>query len=158
MIANHGRIDKYNHVFEGRNSRLDGIQAAILNVKLKHLAKWNEGRRRVAELYKKGLSKIKEITLPKQIQDTISVFHLFVLQVNDREKLALFLKENGISTGIHYPIGLPFLEAYKYLNHSKDDFPITYKNQNRIMSLPIFPEMTEEMVNFVVDKIKEFYK
>ncbi len=158
MIANHGRIDKYNHVFEGRNSRLDGIQAAILNVKLKHLTKWNEGRRRVAELYKKGLSKIKEITLPKQIQDTISVFHLFVLQVNDREKLALFLKENGISTGIHYPIGLPFLEAYKYLNHSKDDFPITYKNQNRIMSLPIFPEMTEEMVNFVVDKIKEFYK
>ena len=158
MIANHGRIDKYNHEFEGRNSRLDGLQAAILNVKLKHLKKWNEGRRRVANLYQKGLSKINEITLPKQIDDSIGVYHLFVIQVDDREKLSKFLKENGISTGIHYPIGLPFLEAYKYMNHSKDDFPITYKNQTRILSLPIYDEMTDNMVEYVIKKIVEFYQ
>jgi dTDP-4-amino-4,6-dideoxygalactose transaminase/predicted nucleic-acid-binding protein len=158
MIANHGRIDKYNHEFEGRNSRLDGIQAAVLNVKLKYLTKWNEGRRRVVKLYKKGLSAINEIVLPRQFDDSVGVYHLFVIQTDEREKLSSYLKERGISTGVHYPIGLPYLEAYKYLNHTKEDFPITYKNQNKIMSLPIYDEMTDEMVKYVIDKIKEFYK
>ncbi|MCD4818175.1 MAG: DegT/DnrJ/EryC1/StrS family aminotransferase [Candidatus Cloacimonetes bacterium] len=157
MLAKHGGINKYNHKFEGRNSRLDGIQAAILNAKLIHLPKWNEARRRIAELYEKGLSQLNEIVLPKQIDETISVFHLFVIQIYERNQLATYLKENGISTGIHYPIGLPYQEAYKYLNHTKEDFPITYKNQDKILSLPIYPEMTDEMVCYVVEKIKEFY-
>jgi dTDP-4-amino-4,6-dideoxygalactose transaminase len=158
MLANHGRIDKYNHEFEGRNSRLDGLQAAVLSVKLKHLDKWNKGRRRVAELYTAGLSGVKDIKLPKQFDDSVSVFHLFVIQTDLRDELSAYLKEKGISSGIHYPIGLPYLAAYKYLEHTKEDFPITYKNQNRIISLPIYPEMTEEEIFYVIDSIKEFHK
>ena len=158
MLANHGRIDKYNHEFEGRNSRLDGLQAAVLNVKLGYLDSWNEGRRRVAELYKKGLSDISELVLPKQFKNSVSVFHLFVIQTDERDNLSAYLKDKGISTGIHYPIGLPYLAAYKYLEHSKDDFPITYKNQNKILSLPIYAEMTDEMVQYVIDAIKSFFQ
>ena len=158
MIANHGRIEKYNHEFEGRNSRLDGLQAAVLSVKLNHISKWNQDRRRVAELYRNGLSGIKEVILPKQFNETESVYHLFVIQVENREKLVPYLKEKGISTGIHYPIGLPFLKAYAYMNHTKEDFPITFKNQSRLLSLPIYPEMTEEMIYYVINSIKGFYK
>jgi len=157
MWANHGRIDKYNHEFEGVNSRLDGLQAAILNVKLKYLEKWSKERRRVAASYNEKLKDVKNIITPKELDGTVPVYHLFVIRAEKRDELQEFLKAKGISTGIHYPIALPALKAYAYLNHNEKDFPYSYQYQEEILSLPIFPELTEEKIDYVCDTIKEFY-
>ena len=157
MLANHGRTDKYNHKFEGRNSRLDNLQAAILNVKLAHLSDWNNQRIRCANHYKALLKDTPQVRLPEIIENITHVYHLFVIRVDNRDKLITFLKENGIATGIHYPIGLPFLEAYSYLNHTKEDFPVTYKYQSEILSLPIYPELSSQQIEYIAQKIKEFY-
>lgn len=158
MIANHGRTDKYNHQFEGKNSRLDNLQAAILNTKLKHLNEWNYKRQTCANHYKTLLKDIPQIKLPGLIDNISHVYHLFVIRAVNRDNLIKFLKDNGISTGIHYPIGLPFLEAYSYLNHKNKDFPITYQYQTEILSLPIYPELEKHKIQYIVDNIKEFYK
>lgn len=156
-LANHGRIDKYDHEIEGYNSRMDGIQAAVLNVKLKHIEKWNRRRRQAAQIYDNLLENVDEVITPKICDKTLPVYHLYVIRAKNRDDLQKFLKEQGISTGVHYPIGLPFLKAYEYLGHRPEDFPVTYKYQSDILSLPIYPEITEEMITYVVDKIKYFY-
>ena len=158
MYANHGRIEKYNHEFEGINSRLDALQAAILNVKIQYLESWNKKRNRVADKYNELLINCSEIGLPSIQKDNYSVYHLFVVRAKNRDNLISYLKSKEIATGIHYPIGLPFLNAYKYLNHQGSDFPVTYDYQNQILSLPIFPEMTDEQIEYVCNSIKEFYK
>ena len=157
MWANHGRVEKYNHEFEGYNSRLDGLQAAILSAKLPYLNKWVESRREVASWYSKQLAHIKELQLPDDDPDYYSVYHLYVIKTKNRDELQQYLKENGISTGIHYPIGLPFLKAYSYLNHKENDFPVTAKNQDLLLSLPIYPELTTEQIKQVVEVIKEYF-
>ncbi len=157
MWANHGRVEKYNHEFEGYNSRLDGLQAAILSAKLPFLNKWIEKRRAVADQYTHALQELTDLVLPKEFEDYYSVYHLYVIKTKYRDKLQAFLKEKGISTGVHYPIGLPFLKAYVYLNHSIDDFPVTAKNQKLLLSLPIFPEITEEQILYVTENIKLFF-
>ncbi|PID26604.1 MAG: erythromycin biosynthesis sensory transduction protein eryC1 [Candidatus Cloacimonadota bacterium] len=158
MYANHGRIDKYNHEFEGINSRLDGIQAAILRVKLKELDRWDKARNRAAQYYIKKLKEIDGISIPIELDGTFPVYHLFVIRTDRREELQDFLKKNGVSTGVHYPIGLPYLKAYEYMGHKKDDFPVTYRYQDKLLSLPIFPEISDEMIDYICDKIKEFYR
>lgn len=158
MFANHGRISKYDHEFEGYNSRLDGIQGAILNVKLNYLAKWTSARRNAAHTYNKLLGDIEEIIIPYEASHVKSVFHLYVIRTKKRTELLTFLKRNGISAGIHYPIALPNLTAYKYLGYNKQDFPIASCYQDQILSLPLFPEITDEQIKYVVDKIKEFFQ
>jgi dTDP-4-amino-4,6-dideoxygalactose transaminase len=153
MIANHGRIDKYNHRFEGRNSRLDNLQAGILNVKLKYLKEWNEKRVANANIYNELLSINRSIKVPISDPHGSPVYHLYVIRVKEREALIKHLKKKGIGTGIHYPIGLPFLEAYKYLGHSKEDFPVTHEYQSQILSLPMFPELTREQIEYVVSHL-----
>ena len=157
MIANHGRTEKYNHEVEGYNSRLDGLQAAILEVKLRHLPEWTENRRKNAYLYNKYLKDTDFIT-PKEIHDVRAVYHLYVVRVKDerREALQEHLKSNGISSGIHYPIALPNLQAYGYLNHTENDFPEATKASKEILSLPIYPELTESQMEYIVMKMKEF--
>lgn len=157
MYANHGRIEKYNHEFEGINSRLDAIQAAILNVKIKYLEKWNKSRNRVAEKYNELLNNCSKIELPLIKDGNYSVYHLFVVRAQNRENLITYLNNNGIATGIHYPIGLPFLNAYKYKNHKSSDFPVTYNYQDKLLSLPIFPEMTDVQIEYVCKSIRDFY-
>jgi len=157
MLANHGRIEKYNHEFEGYNSHLDGLQAAILSVKLKYIDKWNEKRREIAYNYNKLLENINVVT-PKELSQTECVYHLYVIRTKQRNKLQNYLKDKGISTGVHYPIGLPFLQAYSYLNHKPEDFPITYQYQNEILSLPIYPELTNEQQIYICNNIKEFFE
>jgi len=152
MLSNHGRIEKYNHEFEGYNSRLDGLQAAILSVKLKYLDGWIERRRQIAYLYNRLLQNTNIIT-PKELPETRCVYHLYVVRTKKRTELQKFLKEKGIFTGIHYPIGLPFLKAYSYLNHKPEDFPIIYKYQNEFLSLPIYPELTISQQKFIIEKI-----
>jgi dTDP-4-amino-4,6-dideoxygalactose transaminase len=157
MLANHGRIEKYDHEIEGVNSRLDGLQAAILQVKLRHLPQWNESRRRNASLYKKHLKDV-DLVLPKEIGDVKEVYHLYVVRVRgeSRQELQDHLKSRGISTGIHYPIALPNLKAYAYLNHRANDFPEATKASHEILSLPMFPELQESQIEYVADAIKEF--
>jgi len=153
MIANHGRIEKYNHEFEGVNSRMDGIQAAILSVKLKYLNKWNKHRSSMAKLYDKELEGV--IPTPKILPNVHHVYHLYVVRVPDRERIREELSLHGIETGIHYPTPLPFLKAYKYLGHKPDDFPVAWSQKDEILSLPIHSEITEEEVLYVTQILKE---
>ncbi len=157
MFANHGRIDKYDHEMEGVNSRLDGLQAAILEVKLKHLTEWTKARRKNAYLYNKYLADTGLIT-PVELEDVTAVYHLYIVRVKKelREKLQFHLKENGIATGIHYPIALPNLKAYAYLGHTEKDFPEATKASHEILSLPMFPELTEAQIDYMAEKIKPF--
>ncbi|MDR3554366.1 MAG: DegT/DnrJ/EryC1/StrS family aminotransferase [Syntrophobacteraceae bacterium] len=154
MFANHGRIGKYDHEQEGINSRLDGLQAAILNVKLKHLPAWTESRRENAALYNKYLQNTSLI-LPYETDGLKPVYHLYVVRVphETREKLQADLKSKGIATGIHYPIALPNLKAYAYLNHKPSDFPQATKASSEILSLPMYPELSEEQVKFIARSV-----
>lgn len=154
MYANHGRISKYDHEFEGVNSRMDGLQGAILSVKLPYLNKWTSQRRSIAQQYDYLLSGIDGITSPSAAAETLHVYHLYVVRCSARDVLKTFLSENGISTGIHYPIALPNLQAYRYLGHSASDFPVSSRLQQEILSLPIYPEMESDMVEYVVDCIR----
>ncbi len=153
MVANHGRIEKYNHEFEGVNSRLDGLQAAILNVKLKHIEKWTEKRRTIAELYDQGLK--DTVAIPSRSADNRHVYHLYIVRIKNRTKVVDFLKGQGIATGIHYPIPLPFLSAYRYLNHEPKDFPVAFQYKDEILSLPIHGDMRDEEVFYVIEQLKK---
>jgi dTDP-4-amino-4,6-dideoxygalactose transaminase len=157
MLANHGRSDKYNHAFEGVNSRLDGLQGAILNVKLRHLDAWTEGRRENARRYNLALAGSGVVT-PQEADHVRAVYHLYVVRVPSTRRKAFqaFLKEAGIETGIHYPIALPHLNAYRHLGHSEEDFPEALKASQEIVSLPMFSELTSEQVAYVGGKIREF--
>lgn len=157
MFANHGSLKKHAHQIEGINSRLDGIQAAVLKIKLKYIREWTENRIANAKLYTEGLAGIDEVVVPEVRPNTKHSFHLYVIRTKDRDGLADHLKANGISTGIHYPRILPLLPAYSYLNHSAEDFPVAYKAQNEILSLPMFPELSAEQINHVVASIRSYY-
>ena len=157
MFANHGGLKKHFHEIEGINSRLDGLQAAILSVKLNYIYEWTELRIQHAVKYRELLSRVANIVTPITHDDVKHVFHLYVIRTPKRDELRKYLHENGISTGIHYPTALPFLKAYNYLKYEPKDFPVAYKYQSQILSLPMFPEMTEEQIGYVVEKIKEFF-
>jgi len=156
MFANHGSLRKHQHDIEGINSRLDGIQAAILSVKLKYIDKWNLARNKNALVYNRLLSGIDQIRTPKIRENSFHIFHLYVIRSEKRDQLADFLTSKGIGTGIHYPTALPFMRAYGHLNHKPSDFPIAYKIQDEILSLPMFPELNDEQINHVVSSIKDF--
>jgi dTDP-4-amino-4,6-dideoxygalactose transaminase len=157
-FADHGRTSKYNHEFEGTNSRLDGIQGAILDVKLKYLDSWTEKRRALARTYDSLLKDVPDVITPPAVAGHGHVYHLYVVRVGERDALRKHLKEHGISTGVHYPVALPNLEAYAYLGHRKEDFAIASKYQDEILSLPLYPELTLEMVEYVVEKVRQFYR
>ncbi len=158
MLANHGRISKYDHEFEGYNSRLDGIQAAILNVKLKYINEWSQKRRKIAKIYSEKLNNIGDIKTPFVPDYAKPVWHLYVVRTKYREELKKFLAEKGIATGIHYPIALPNLKAYSYLGYKKDDFPVSSRYQDEILSLPMFPELEEDEQHRIIEMILNFYK
>jgi dTDP-4-amino-4,6-dideoxygalactose transaminase len=154
MLANHGRIDKYNHEIEGVNSRLDGIQAAILSVKLKHLPTWTKLRRQNAHRYNELLAGSGAVT-PVELPGATAVYHLYVIRVDAevREDLRTYLQQQGVNTGIHYPIALPNLLAYRHLNHTPQDFPEATRASAEILSLPMFAELTEEQLQCVSQKV-----
>jgi dTDP-4-amino-4,6-dideoxygalactose transaminase len=157
MFANHGRIDKYDHQVEGVNSRLDGLQAAVLGVKLRHLPEWTEKRRKNAYLYNRYLKDTDLIT-PTEMDGVKAVYHLYVVRAGKelRSKIQEYLGSKGISTGIHYPIALPNLKAYAYLNFNRNDFPEATRASQEILSLPMFPELTETQIGYIVEKVREF--
>lgn len=157
MIANHGRIDKYNHLFEGRNSRLDGLQAAILNVKLKHLDGWIEKRNSIARLYIDGFSGLCDVVPPVVRSDVRHAFHLFVIRSVHRQALADFLAASGIQTGIHYPIALPKLSAYRYLGQSEEPMNAN-RMDDQVLSLPMGEHLTDRDATMVVETTRKFFK
>jgi dTDP-4-amino-4,6-dideoxygalactose transaminase len=157
MYSHHGALKKHQHQMEGINSRLDGMQAAILSAKLPHLAKWTEQRIQAAANYNKRLAGIPEITLPKQRPGTKHTWHLYVIRTSRRRELAEYLTARGIETSVHYPTALPNLPAYRYLGYQPSDYPVSTRLQDEILSLPIFPELTEEMIAFVADSIRGFF-
>ena len=155
-FCNHGRSQKYFHEFAGVNSRMDTLQAAVLNVKLKHLDEWVEARNRVAKSYIEQLSDVSEIVLPEIHPETIDAWHLFVIKTEKRDKLQEYLKNSGIETGIHYPLSLPEQPVFAdHLNYCSDYRAV--KESKTLLSLPIGEHLSVEEVAFVAGKIKEFF-
>ncbi|CAA7618766.1 dTDP-3-amino-3, 6-dideoxy-alpha-D-galactopyranose transaminase [Magnetospirillum sp. LM-5] len=152
MTANHGRMSKYDHEFEGVNSRLDGLQAAILTVKLRHLESWTEARRRVAARYTANLAG-SGLPLPSDPAGGRHVYHLFVIRLQERDRVQAALTEAGIATGIHYPIALPNLTAYARLGHQAQDFPVASAYQDQVLSLPMYPELADDQIDYVCDRL-----
>jgi len=155
LFARHG--GKGDHKIEGINSRMDGLQAAILNLKLSHIDNWNQKRRNAAIKYDKLLEKIEQVVTPLVKETNEHVFHLYVIKCKFRDELRKYLKEHGITTSLNYSKALPFYEAYNYLGHIPEDFPCAYNNQSKILSLPIFPEIQDAQINYVAETIASFY-
>ena len=145
---------KYEHRFPGHNFRMEGLQGALLAVKLLHLDQWNEQRRNVAKHYDLSLSGSELIT-PTELAYANHVYHLYVIQADDREVLRKQLAGQGIETGLHYPIPLHLQEAYRSLGYRPGDFPVCERLAQRILSLPMYPELTEEAVEHVASAVLE---
>jgi len=152
-LRNYGQSKKYFHDEIGVNTRLDEIQAAILRIKLKYLDEWNEKRNQLAQKYCKGLNNVKK---QKIINSSTSNYHIFTIQTKKRDKLAKYLKENGINTLIHYPIPIHQQKCYKYLGFKLGDFPITESLSSEIISLPIYPELRTDEIKDIIDKVNNF--
>ncbi len=156
-FANHGALLKDDHTIEGINSRLDELQAAILSVKLKYLTGWTQDRVGHANQYFEKLKNQENIVLPKIQDNTAHSFHLFVIQSKEREALKLFLEKCGILTAIHYPKALHNLIAYHHLIHPSEEFPASNTLENTVLSLPIYPGLSSQQIEFVCEKIQTFY-
>lgn len=156
MFARHGGLTKGDHQIEGINSRLDGMQAAILSVKLGRLAEWTARRQQISAEYQRLLAGIDDLVLPPVAEGREHVYHLYVVQHPKRGLLASHLAALNVETAIHYPIALPFLPAYSRFGHGPSEFPVAYAHQSRILSLPMFPEMTSEQIGAVARAVAEF--
>jgi dTDP-4-amino-4,6-dideoxygalactose transaminase len=164
MIRDHGAEHKYDHEIFGHNYRMEGIQGAVLGVKMKYLNQWTEQRRRVAAKYGEFLADFDWIKLPQEKNYAKHVYHLFVIQVDKakskestRDDLMKYLNENNISTGLHYPIPLHLQKCFKDYGYKKGDFPATEKLAENGLSLPMYPELTDDQIQYVSDKIKKFF-
>lgn len=156
MIANHGRIAKYDHQFEGRNSRLDGLQAAILSVKLQHLSDWTAQRIAIADFYLQNLPRVADLILPERKEWARQVYHLFVVRTSRRDQLKAFLAERRIETGVHYPIALAKLNAYSYLGEP-DQTAFYNQSDSTLLSLPIGEHLSLDDAALVTRTVKEFF-
>ena len=156
MIRDHGQSKKYHHAMIGWNGRMDGIQGAILSVKLKYLAGWNDARRKNAQFYTSLLSTIDGVTPPREMDYARHIYHVYAVKARNRDPLMAALAEQGISCGIHYPVPIHLQNAYKYMGAGKGSFPVAEKCAEEIVSLPMFPELTDEQMNFVAGEIRRF--
>lgn len=156
MIARHGGLTKGDHQIEGVNSRLDGLQASILSVKLPHLAQWTRRRQEIARTYDRLLGGVVGLQTPRVAEGREHVFHLYVVEHQARDQLAQHLATRDVQTVVNYPVALPFLPAYSRLGHQPGDFPNAHRQQSRILSLPIFPEMTTEQIEHVARSVVDF--
>ncbi len=157
MYRNYGQSKKYYHDVAGWNSRLDTVQAAVLGVKLKHLAKWNAARRANAESYTEGL-KDTPLGLPVTVEGNEHIFHLYVVRSDKRDDLSDYLKQKEVYCGIHYPVPIHLQKAYADLGYAQGDFPVTEKVADEILSLPMHPNLSAEQVEFVCEGVREFYR
>ncbi len=159
LLREYGQSKKYFHDVIGINSRMDTIQAAVLRVKLSHLDNWNTKRRGIASQYDKFFEKhLAFIKIPKHFKDRESIYHLYVIRVKERNKLLEHLTKNNIQALIHYPVPLHLQKAYGYLGYVKGNLPIVEKVSSEILSLPMYPQLTKEKQNYILEKIVEFYR
>lgn len=154
LYARHG--GKGNHLIEGINSRMDGIQAAVINVKMKRIEEWTSARRAAADRYDAMFAGVAGIVTPPRRPDSEHVFHLYVIRINDRDGLQAHLNAAGVGSVINYPRALPYYEAYNYLGASDEDFPVARKHSETILSIPLFPEITEQQQRYVVEKVTDY--
>jgi dTDP-4-amino-4,6-dideoxygalactose transaminase len=157
MLRQHGEQKRYQHQIIGHNYRMSAIQGAVLGVKSKYLSEWTFKRQTIAHRYNELLADIEEIDLPQERAGTKCVYHLYVIQSDRRDELRRFLQENGIETGIHYRRTLHQQAAYSHLGYRSGDFPVAERVAQRILSLPMFPELSERQMKYVRDKIKTFH-
>lgn len=157
LLREYGQVKKYYHEILGVNSRLDSMQAAFLLIKLQHLSYWNKKRQSLARLYTQQLSNIPGVITPQSSDERKSVYHLYVIKAKNRNKLMVFLADNGITTLIHYPIPLHLQRAFKHLRYKKGDFPHAEYNADTILSLPMYPSLDEKKIQYVCSKISSFY-
>ena len=150
MLARHGGLLKHQHRIEGINSRLDGLQAAILSAKLPHLPAWTRARQEAAKIYDAGLNQIEDVVVPGVGADRSHVYHLYTIKHMRRDALATHLNAHGVQTAINYPTALPFLEAYNRLKARPEQFPNAHRDQGSILSLPMFAEITREQQHRVI--------
>jgi dTDP-4-amino-4,6-dideoxygalactose transaminase len=157
MLRDHGQAQKYYHDVEGYNGRLDAIQAGILRVKLKHLARWNEQRRKSARCYDELLDPLADkIRRPQEPPYARAVYHLYVIRADNRDQLSRHLAETGIGTGIHYPVPLHLQKAYHGLGHETGDFPISESAAAQILSLPMYPGLRRDQQTQIVRQLEAF--
>ena len=162
MLRNHGCKKKYYHLVHGFNDRLDSLQAAILRVKLRHLDEWIEQRRRKAEFYRQLLSGLEGVAPPFVAPNNNHVFNYYTIKLSgakvNRTKLIEYLGSQGIATAIYYPLSLHLQEVYRSLGYRKGDLPQSEQAQDEVLSLPMYPELTEEQINLIVEAIKNFHR
>jgi len=156
MFRDHGQAQKYQHSMVGWNARMDGLQGAVLSVKLNHLEDWNNARRQNAQLYSELLQRVKSIVLPTEADYARHVYHIYAVRTPKRDSLMACLAEKGISCGIHYPIPVHLQKAYEDLGLGEGSFPVVERCATEFVSLPMFPELTAEQISFVADEIKGF--
>lgn len=154
-LRNYGQSKRYYHDEIGINSRLDEMQAAILSCQLPYLVGWNKRRREIAEMYSKGLSDL--VITPKESPSSSHVYHLYVIQTNDRDGLQKYLAEKGVGTLIHYPVPAHLQKAYSYRGYRQGDLPVTETITKRILSLPMYPELSNDEVNYVIDEVRNYH-
>ena len=160
MFANHGAHPtvKHDHRIEGVNSRLDGIQAAILSAKLPHLEHWTESRRSRAALYDHLLQGVGDVVTPVVRRGNDHVYHLYCIRTESRDELREHLGAHGVQTGIHYPRALPFVSAYERFDARPEDYPVAHSYQSQLLSLPMYAEMSDGAVHRVAEVMSEFFE
>jgi dTDP-4-amino-4,6-dideoxygalactose transaminase len=156
VFREHGQPKKYFHDMIGWNCRMDGLQAAVLSVKLKHLPAWTEARRKHATQYNQLLEGIPGIVLPHEAGYAQHVYHIYAIRTERRDELMTALGDKGIATGIHYPVPLHLTGAYQHLGYTEGSFPVSERIARELVSLPMFPELNQEQIKYVVAGIKEF--
>jgi len=157
ILRDHGQAKKYYHNVIGWNARMDGFQGAVLSIKLKYLEIWNEARRQNAYLYNKLLKNMPGIITPEEAEYARHVYHIYAVRIQNRDDLINTLAKQDIACGIHYPIPLHLQEAYRRLGYKKGDFPIAEKSAAEFVSLPMFPELTKEQIEYIAEEINKFF-
>ncbi len=158
MIRDHGAEKKYYHDVYGHNYRMEGIQGAVLGVKMRYIEQWTEARRRHAARYNELLKGMPGIVTPKEMPGAKHVYHLYVIRTSRRDDLQRHLEAKGIATGLHYPVPLHVQQAFKHLGYKRGDFPVTERIVSEILSLPMYAELTDEQIAYVCENIREFCK
>lgn len=156
LLRNYGQSQKYQHVIMGYNRRLDSLQAAVLRAKLRHLDGWNASRRRAAKFYDEMLKDVDGVRTPYHAEESVHVYHLYVIQHPKRDQLLKYLKEQGVYAGLHYPTPVHLQPCYEHLGTPRGSLPFTEAAASRVISLPMFAEITEEQIEYVCDRIKSF--
>ena len=156
MLRQHGEIERYHHQIVGHNYRMGAIQGAVLSTKLKYIEEWTRKRKENARLYSALLAEIDGIEAPDELEGASCVYHLYVIQVDDRDGLREYLQEHGVASGLHYPVPLHLQEAYKDLGYKRGDFPVAERAAGRVLSLPMYPELSEGQIRYVCEQIESF--